>query len=169
MTGPTTKQITSKNLVIFFITFPMSSRRLTHGHPARVTGFQPYALNPWAKKRSRRIPGIDYRPATSRLRVSWALFCNILFSSVYGLEKRVYTFHTLCKGFCQHIFFAFSTWKCYLDIMPTEKPKIIFVAEQKLLERLDDFRFENRINSRSEAIRRLIDEGLKKYEKKAKE
>jgi metal-responsive CopG/Arc/MetJ family transcriptional regulator len=53
--------------------------------------------------------------------------------------------------------------------MPTEKPKIIFVAEQKLLERLDDFRFENRINSRSEAIRRLIDEGLKKYEKKAKE
>jgi metal-responsive CopG/Arc/MetJ family transcriptional regulator len=53
--------------------------------------------------------------------------------------------------------------------MPTEKPKIIFVAEQKLLERLDDFRFENRINSRSEAIRRLIDEGLKKYEKKTKE
>ena len=53
--------------------------------------------------------------------------------------------------------------------MPTEKPKIIFVAEQKLLERLDGFRFENRINSRSEAIRRLIDEGLKKYEKKTKE
>ena len=53
--------------------------------------------------------------------------------------------------------------------MPTEKPKIIFVADQKLLERLDDFRFENRINSRSEAIRRLIDEGLKKYEKKTKE
>jgi metal-responsive CopG/Arc/MetJ family transcriptional regulator len=53
--------------------------------------------------------------------------------------------------------------------MPTEKPKIIFVADPELLERLDDFRFENRINTRSEAIRRLIDEALKKYEKKAKE
>lgn len=52
--------------------------------------------------------------------------------------------------------------------MPTEKPKIIFVADDDLLERLDDFRFENRINSRSEAIRRLINEALKKYEKKAK-
>jgi metal-responsive CopG/Arc/MetJ family transcriptional regulator len=52
--------------------------------------------------------------------------------------------------------------------MPTEKPKIIFVADDNLLERLDDFRFENRINSRSEAIRRLIKEALKKYEKKTK-
>ena len=50
--------------------------------------------------------------------------------------------------------------------MPTEKPKIIFVADDDLLERLDDFRFDNRINSRSEAIRRLINEALKKYEKK---
>ena len=32
--------------------------------------------------------------------------------------------------------------------MPTEKPKIIFVADNELLDRLDDFRFENRINSR---------------------
>ena len=52
--------------------------------------------------------------------------------------------------------------------MPTEKPKIIFVADDNLLERLDDFRFGNRINSRSEAIRRLIKEALKKYEKKTK-
>ena len=52
--------------------------------------------------------------------------------------------------------------------MPTEKPKIIFVADNELIERLDDFRFENRINSRSEAIRRLMDEALKKYEKKPK-
>jgi metal-responsive CopG/Arc/MetJ family transcriptional regulator len=52
--------------------------------------------------------------------------------------------------------------------MPTEKPKIIFVADDNLLKRLDDFRFENRINSRSEAIRRLINEALKKYEKKTK-
>jgi metal-responsive CopG/Arc/MetJ family transcriptional regulator len=38
--------------------------------------------------------------------------------------------------------------------------------DDDLLERIDDFRFDNRINSRSEAIRRLINEALKKYEKK---
>ena len=53
--------------------------------------------------------------------------------------------------------------------MPTEKPKIIFVADIELLERLDDYRFENRISSRSEAIRRLLEESLKKYEKQPKE
>lgn len=45
--------------------------------------------------------------------------------------------------------------------MPTEKPIINFVVDDELLKRIDDFRFANRINSRSEAIRRLIDEGLK--------
>jgi len=52
--------------------------------------------------------------------------------------------------------------------MPTEKPKILFVVDNKLIERLDDFRYDNRIPSRSEAIRRLLDEALKKYEKKDK-
>ncbi len=50
--------------------------------------------------------------------------------------------------------------------MPTEKPKIILVMEDDLLRRIDDFRFENRINSRSEAVRRLIEEGLKKTERR---
>jgi metal-responsive CopG/Arc/MetJ family transcriptional regulator len=49
--------------------------------------------------------------------------------------------------------------------MPTEKPKIIFVADAELLERLDDYRFENRIKTQSEAIRRLLDTALKQYEK----
>ena len=53
--------------------------------------------------------------------------------------------------------------------MPTEKPKIIFVADNDLLKRLDDFRYGNRIPTRSEAIRRLLEEALKKYENKAKE
>jgi metal-responsive CopG/Arc/MetJ family transcriptional regulator len=48
--------------------------------------------------------------------------------------------------------------------MPTGKPKILFVADNDLVKRIDDFRFDNRINSRSEAIRRLIEEALKKYE-----
>jgi metal-responsive CopG/Arc/MetJ family transcriptional regulator len=52
--------------------------------------------------------------------------------------------------------------------MPSKKPKILLTVDDDLLERIDDFRFENRINSRSEAVRRLIKESLKKYERKAK-
>ena len=48
--------------------------------------------------------------------------------------------------------------------MPTVKPKIIFVADPELIERLDDFRFGNRINTRSEAIRILLDKGLREFE-----
>jgi metal-responsive CopG/Arc/MetJ family transcriptional regulator len=52
--------------------------------------------------------------------------------------------------------------------MSTEKPKIIFVADEKLIERLDDFRFGNRVNSRSEAIRILLEKGLTEYESRGK-
>lgn len=50
--------------------------------------------------------------------------------------------------------------------MPSDKPKILLLIDENLLKRVDDFRFDNRINTRSEAIRRLIEESLKKYEKK---
>lgn len=50
--------------------------------------------------------------------------------------------------------------------MPSEKPKILFVADEDIIRRIDDYRFENRINSKSEAIRRLLDEALRKNEKK---
>jgi len=52
--------------------------------------------------------------------------------------------------------------------MPTEKLKVLLKLEDKLIERVDDYRYENRIPTRSEAIRRLLEEGLSKYEKKAK-
>lgn len=45
--------------------------------------------------------------------------------------------------------------------MPTEKPKILLVIDEKLFKEIDDFRFENRIASRSEAVRLLVKEGLK--------
>jgi metal-responsive CopG/Arc/MetJ family transcriptional regulator len=48
--------------------------------------------------------------------------------------------------------------------MPTEKPRILITIEDDLLEKINDFRFDNRINSRSEAIHRLIEEGLKASE-----
>jgi metal-responsive CopG/Arc/MetJ family transcriptional regulator len=52
--------------------------------------------------------------------------------------------------------------------MPTEKPIINFAVDEDFLRRIDDFRFDNRINARSEAIRRLIEESLERYEKQEK-
>jgi len=52
----------------------------------------------------------------------------------------------------------------YIFTMATNKPKILFVVEKELIERIDNYRFDNRINSRSEAIRRLLDECLKIHE-----
>ena len=49
--------------------------------------------------------------------------------------------------------------------MPSDKPKILFVMDKELMERIDDYRFNNRVNSRSEAVRQLIETGLKKSEK----
>ena len=51
--------------------------------------------------------------------------------------------------------------------MPTEKPKLLIVFEENMIERIDDYRYENRIPNRSEAIRRLIEDSLKRYKKKS--
>lgn len=56
---------------------------------------------------------------------------------------------------------------CAIDSsMATDKPKILLILDNEMLERIEDFRFSNRIPSRAEAIRRLIDEGLKHIQKK---
>jgi len=53
--------------------------------------------------------------------------------------------------------------------MPTNKPKILVVVDDDLLERLDNYRrHSKRIPSKSEAVRSLLDESLKEYEKKRK-
>ena len=50
--------------------------------------------------------------------------------------------------------------------MPTKKDILNFAVDSDLMKRLDDFRFENRIETKSEAIRMLVEKGLKDYEKK---
>ena len=52
--------------------------------------------------------------------------------------------------------------------MSTKQNILNFAVDSDLMKRLDDFRFDNRINSSSEPIRCLLDEALKKYEKKNK-
>lgn len=44
--------------------------------------------------------------------------------------------------------------------MTMEKSKILISLEEMLLTHIDDYRFDHRINSRSEAIRQLIETGL---------
>lgn len=52
--------------------------------------------------------------------------------------------------------------------MPTEKPILTFAVDEDLMERINDFRFDNRIETRSEAIRMLVEKGLEDYEKRKK-
>jgi metal-responsive CopG/Arc/MetJ family transcriptional regulator len=48
--------------------------------------------------------------------------------------------------------------------MPTEKPRYTIIVDDDLLERIDDFRFENRYASRSAATLELIKRGLEVME-----
>lgn len=52
--------------------------------------------------------------------------------------------------------------------MPSKKPKLLLVVDEELIKQIDDFRYDNRIHSRAEAIRRLIKDALQRYKKKAK-
>lgn len=51
--------------------------------------------------------------------------------------------------------------------MPTEMPKITFIVAENVENRIDDFRFSNRVKIRSEAIRQFIEKGLIHYEIKS--
>jgi metal-responsive CopG/Arc/MetJ family transcriptional regulator len=50
----------------------------------------------------------------------------------------------------------------------TDEPRILLSADKSPLRRLDDFHFGKRINTRSEAIRRLLEGALKEHEKTGK-
>lgn len=44
--------------------------------------------------------------------------------------------------------------------MPTDKPRYSITVDDETLKEIDDFRFENRYNSRSQATLKLIKMGL---------
>ena len=50
--------------------------------------------------------------------------------------------------------------------MPTEKPRFTLIMDEKLLQLIDDFRFENRYHSRYAAAIDLICMGLEQVGKK---
>ena len=68
----------------------------------------------------------------------------------------------------RHFFLAYKASVKYITYMATQKPQILLTLDDNLLKRIDDYRYENRIPARSEAVRRLIETGLKKQEKKSK-
>ena len=49
--------------------------------------------------------------------------------------------------------------------MATEKPRFTIIVDEKFLEKIDDFRFENRFQSRSAAAIGLMRLGLESLEK----
>ena len=49
--------------------------------------------------------------------------------------------------------------------MATAKPQLLLTLGKELLNRIEDFRYSNRIPTRSEAIRHLLEDSLKRYEK----
>ncbi len=53
--------------------------------------------------------------------------------------------------------------------MSTQKPKVLLIIDNELLERIEDYRYGNRIPSRNEAIRRLIIDSLDRHEKHDRE
>lgn len=52
--------------------------------------------------------------------------------------------------------------------MPTQKPQILLTLDDDLLTLIDDYRYDNRIPSRSEAVRQLIKVSLSKQDTKSK-
>lgn len=52
--------------------------------------------------------------------------------------------------------------------MPTEKPRYCITVDHEMLKEIDDFRFENRYNSRSQATLELIRMGLEALKEQEK-
>jgi len=52
--------------------------------------------------------------------------------------------------------------------MPTEKPRFCITVSDTMLKQIDDYRFDKRINSRSQATVELIRLGLKALQEQQK-
>ena len=53
--------------------------------------------------------------------------------------------------------------------MPTEKPRYTVIVDEELLKKIEDFRFEHRFQTRSEATVELIRLGLEALKKEQEE
>jgi metal-responsive CopG/Arc/MetJ family transcriptional regulator len=49
--------------------------------------------------------------------------------------------------------------------MPTKQPVVTMIFSSDLLKRVEDYWHENRLPNRTQAIRQLLEKGLKQYDK----
>lgn len=49
--------------------------------------------------------------------------------------------------------------------MPTQKPIISIVLDDETLKKVEDYRYSNRISSRSKALNEIIKKGIEQVEK----
>lgn len=52
---------------------------------------------------------------------------------------------------------------------PNSKPTITITMDEDMIKTIDDYQFDNRIRSRSQAIKELIEKGILQLDKKDKE
>ncbi len=52
--------------------------------------------------------------------------------------------------------------------MTTDKPRSTITIDKELFKRLEDYRYENRCNNRSQAVVELVRKGLDDYDKRKK-
>ena len=72
-------------------------------------------------------------------------------------------------GHCQYIFLLIIFLPSSMgNHMVTKKPQVLLTLNEKLLNRIEDFRYNNRVPTRSEAMRQLLEAGLDKLEEKKK-
>ena len=70
---------------------------------------------------------------------------------------------------CQYIFLLIIFLPSSIgNHMVTKKPQVLLTLNEKLLNRIEDFRYNNRVPTRSEAMRQLLEAGLDKLEEKKK-
>jgi len=53
--------------------------------------------------------------------------------------------------------------------MATEKPRFTITVDEDLLKRIDDYRFDNRISNRTQAVIQLIEQALDRIESSEQE
>ena len=81
---------------------------------------------------------------------------------LYYRIARIVNFISL--QFSKKVFFTSGDTPMYnrtkVSIMPTDKPRFCITVDDELMKQIDDYRFANRYNSRSQATLDLIRMGL---------
>jgi hypothetical protein len=123
------------------------------------------------QKRPKAFPVTVITVHPSREWIPSGILFNIVFFifTVFGLfpYQGLYPIKYYMVIYVKH-YYCIYLYAVVNEAMPSEKPKIIFVATEELEERIDIYWHEKRLRNRSEAIRQLLEESLDRHEKSKK-